>query len=177
VCWWSAGVTSAVAAALALTTIDADEKVVAYCASVENDEHPDNARFLADCEGWYEIGIERLYAADYSSVEDVWEKRQYVAGIAGAPCTTFLKKKVRNAFQRRDDVHVFGFDAGEPHRADRFIENNPDIDVRFPLIERGLTHADCSAILAEQKIELPAMYALGYRNNNCIGCVKGGAGY
>ena len=26
-------------------------------------------------------------------------------------------------------------------------------------------------------IELPAMYKLGYQNNNCIGCVKGESGY
>jgi hypothetical protein len=26
-------------------------------------------------------------------------------------------------------------------------------------------------------IEVPAMYKLGFNNNNCIGCVKGGAGY
>jgi hypothetical protein len=26
-------------------------------------------------------------------------------------------------------------------------------------------------------IDLPAMYKLGYKNNNCIGCVKGQAGY
>ena len=26
-------------------------------------------------------------------------------------------------------------------------------------------------------IELPMMYRLGYKNNNCIGCVKGGIGY
>lgn len=26
-------------------------------------------------------------------------------------------------------------------------------------------------------IEPPAMYRLGYKNNNCIGCVKGRAGY
>ena len=26
-------------------------------------------------------------------------------------------------------------------------------------------------------IEIPEMYKLGYRNNNCIGCVKGGMGY
>lgn len=26
-------------------------------------------------------------------------------------------------------------------------------------------------------IKLPAMYDLGYTHNNCIGCVKGGAGY
>jgi hypothetical protein len=177
VCWWSAGVTSAVATALALRTVDADEKIVAYCASVERDEHPDNMRFLADCARWYGLPIQRLYADGYSGVEDVWEQRQYVAGIAGAPCTTFLKKKVRNKFQLRDDIQVFGFDAGEPHRADRFLANNNGIDARFPLIERGLSHADCLALLAEQKIELPAMYVLGYRNNNCIGCVKGGAGY
>lgn len=177
VCWWSAGVTSAVAAALALRTMDADEKVIAYCASVERDEHPDNARFLADCERWYQQPILRLYADGYSGVEDVWEQRQYVAGIAGAPCTTFLKKKVRNKFQRIGDAQVFGFDAGEPHRAARFQKNNPDIDARFPLIERGLTHADCIACLAEGGIELPTMYKMGYLNNNCIGCVKGGSGY
>lgn len=32
-------------------------------------------------------------------------------------------------------------------------------------------------ILKESNIELPMMYKLGYPNNNCIGCVKGGAGY
>jgi hypothetical protein len=26
-------------------------------------------------------------------------------------------------------------------------------------------------------IALPEMYLFGYNNNNCIGCVKGGAGY
>jgi hypothetical protein len=26
-------------------------------------------------------------------------------------------------------------------------------------------------------IALPAMYLMGYRNNNCIGCPKGGLGY
>lgn len=177
VCWWSAGVTSAVAAALALRTIDADEKVIAYCASVAGDEHPDNARLLVDCERWYGQPIERLHARGYRGVEDVWEQRQYVAGIAGAPCTTYLKKKVRNSFQREDDIQVFGFDAGEPHRSQRFLTNNPGINAVFPLIERGLSHADCLAILAEQQIAIPAMYALGYRNNNCLGCVKGGAGY
>lgn len=82
VAWWSAGVTSAVAAALALRTMDADEKVIAYCASVEADEHPDNARFLADCERWYGQPIMRLYANGYKGVEDVWEQRQYVPYFA-----------------------------------------------------------------------------------------------
>ena len=32
-------------------------------------------------------------------------------------------------------------------------------------------------ILQTNGIELPEMYKLGYKNNNCIGCVKAGAGY
>lgn len=36
---------------------------------------------------------------------------------------------------------------------------------------------ECLAIIERAGIELPAMYKLGYHNNNCIGCVKGGLGY
>lgn len=32
-------------------------------------------------------------------------------------------------------------------------------------------------MIAEAGIEQAAMYKLGYKNNNCIGCVKGGMGY
>ena len=32
-------------------------------------------------------------------------------------------------------------------------------------------------MVAKAGIELPALYKLGYVNNNCIGCVKGQAGY
>ena len=32
-------------------------------------------------------------------------------------------------------------------------------------------------LLARSGIELPQMYKMGYHNNNCIGCIKGGMGY
>ena len=32
-------------------------------------------------------------------------------------------------------------------------------------------------MLQNAGIDLPEMYKLGYLNNNCIGCVKGGMGY
>ena len=35
----------------------------------------------------------------------------------------------------------------------------------------------CAGLILNQGIELPEMYKLGYPNNNCIGCVKGGKGY
>ena len=34
-----------------------------------------------------------------------------------------------------------------------------------------------ASLLRNANIELPEMYRLGYHNNNCIGCVKGGMGY
>ena len=36
---------------------------------------------------------------------------------------------------------------------------------------------DCLGILKKAGIAIPIMYKLGYNNNNCIGCVKGGIGY
>ena len=45
------------------------------------------------------------------------------------------------------------------------------------MIDKGLSKEDCLAMLENANIDLPAMYRLGYHNNNCIGCVKGGMGY
>jgi hypothetical protein len=84
---------------------------------------------------------------------------------------------MRVFFEEEDDLQVFGFTAEESHRADRLRERNAYLQASFPLIERGLTKADCLAMIERAGIEIPAMYRLGYRNNNCIGCVKGGAGY
>ena len=38
-------------------------------------------------------------------------------------------------------------------------------------------HSESLAWLKEKGLELPMMYKLGYQNNNCVGCVKGGMGY
>jgi hypothetical protein len=165
-----------VASAVALRRYEADERVVAYC-DTSSTEHPDNGRFLTDCERWYGQPILKLKSQAYRDTWDVYERTGWLVGVNGARCTTELKKLVRRAFERPDDVQVFGFTADEQKRADRFRANNPEIDARFPLIEAGLGHADCLALLKEKAIEIPAMYRMGYRNNNCLGCVKGGAGY
>ena len=47
----------------------------------------------------------------------------------------------------------------------------------FPLIENNLDKAACLDLIERAGIELPQMYKMGYHNNNCIGCVKGGMGY
>lgn len=73
--------------------------------------------------------------------------------------------------------YVWGMDMNEQHRADRLVEGMPQFEHEFPLIDRQLTKAEAHGILAALGIKRPAMYDMGYSNNNCIGCVRGGIGY
>ena len=74
---------------------------------------------------------------------------------------------------------MFGFDCSprEYKRAERFHKEYPYTKPLFPLIGCNLTKEDCFNIMERNGIEIPKMYRLGYGNNNCIGCVKGGMGY
>ena len=174
VVWFSAGAASAIAAKIVLAE-NPTNVVLAYTDT--GSEHLDNRRFIRDCEDWFGAPVVRLRSAKYVDTWQVWTERRYLVGPSGALCTAELKKKPRFAFERPDDTQVFGYTAEEQRRADRFREQNPDVTLRTPLIERGLTKGDCLALIDRAGIELPAMYRLGYRNNNCIGCVKGGRGY
>ena len=68
-------------------------------------------------------------------------------------------------------------DLNEKSRADRLKETMDMFNHSFPLIEKGLTKADAHGICKGLGIKRPTMYDLGYNNNNCIGCIKGGMGY
>jgi DNA adenine methylase Dam len=175
ICWFSAGVTSAVAAKLAIEKFSGHEVVVAYCDT--GSEHPDNERFLSDCEKWLGTKIEKIKSEKYKDIWDVYEKTKWLVGPAGARCTTELKKVPRNHFQRPDDIHVFGFDAKETGRIKKFRRNNPEITLDTPLADHDITKDDCLKVLVSEGIEIPVMYQLGFRNNNCIPCPKGGMGY
>ena len=96
--WFSCGAASAVATKL--TSPD----VIAYCET--GSEHPDNRRFLIDCEKWFGKEVTILQNPDFRDTWDVWEKRKYISGINGAPCTGALKIAPRLAFQRPDDPNA-----------------------------------------------------------------------
>src|SRR4051812_38297213 len=108
VVWVSAGAASAVAAKLVLAQGPA---TLAY--TDPGSEHPDNLRFLADLEEWFGQDIIRLRSAEYRDVDDVIERRRYLNGHHGAPCTLELKRKLRFAFQQPTDRQVFGYTAEE----------------------------------------------------------------
>jgi hypothetical protein len=169
VSWFSCGVASAVATKLMLAETELE---IAYCET--GSEHIDNWGFLTECEAWFGQKIEHLRSDTYTDTWDVFERRKYLAGISGAPCTVELKLMPRLAWQRPDDIHVFGYtaDAKDVVRADRLRDNYPEMTIRTPLIEKSLTKAACLALVQGAGIELPSMYAMGFHTNNCIPCVK-----
>jgi len=173
VVWFSCGIASASACKIELDS--GNPITIAYCDT--GSEHVDNSRFLKDCEQLFGQKIISIKSGKYTDTWDVYNKTKYLVGIRGARCTTELKKKVRQKFQRHDDIHVFGYTADETSRANNMVRNNPELLIKTPLIELGMTKKNCFDYFSQFGIKKPAMYRLGFNNNNCIGCPKGGMGY
>jgi hypothetical protein len=176
VAWFSAGVSSAVATKLLIDEVDR----IIY-THIE-DQHPDTLRFVHDCEHWFGKHIEVLQSP-YMSVENACRMsggRGYVNGPGGAACTKFLKRRVRKEWEKTQTEplrYVWGMDYGEIARCERLHETMPDQEHVFPLVDRKMSKEEAHKILSASGIKRPEMYELGYSNNNCIGCVKGGMGY
>jgi len=177
--WFSCGITSAVACKLAINEFGKDNVRLFY---IEIDSvHEDNERFIKDCEEWYGLKIEKRRSKKFRDQFEVIEKIRYVNGVHGASCTLKLKKQVRFDIEKEVDFdgQIFGFEFSrkEINRAIRFAQQYPESIPFYPLIDNKLTKQQCADILLRNGIRLPQMYELGYHNNNCIGCVKGGKGY
>ena len=174
---FSCGATSAIAGAIALKSNPDAEIIYADTGA----EHPDNWRFLADCERvLFKKKVTVLKHPKYRDLYDLFEKKEFLSSVRGAPCTTILKKEtIRDYLGMRllEEAHVYGFDVGEMGRIDTYRKNNPEVKMVLPLIDHGLSKANCLALLQRFDIEIPEMYKLGYSHSNCIGCVKGGQGY
>lgn len=175
VSWFSAGVSSAVATKLAIEQIDH----IIY-THIE-DQHPDTLRFVKDCEQWFGKPIE-IISSPYKTVENVCKSISYVNGPSGAPCTRILKRRVRQEWEREHQffcwmTYIWGIDPDEADRCEGLREAMPQQEHIFPLIEQNITKEKAHQILSASGIKRPEMYDLGYHNNNCIGCVKGGMGY
>lgn len=148
------------------------------------DQHPDSMRFIKDIETAIGKEVQILRSRQYRTVEEC------VLAFGGfknahngfAPCTNWLKKRVRKEWeyyhQDCELTYVWGFDGKETARAERTVEANPQAEHEFPIIEKGLSKQEVHGLF-ELKVDFPrpVMYEMGYPNNNCIGCVKGGMGY
>jgi 3'-phosphoadenosine 5'-phosphosulfate sulfotransferase (PAPS reductase)/FAD synthetase len=167
--WFSAGVSSAVA-----TKMAHPDRIIYI--DIE-DQHPDTYRFIADCEAWFEQKIEWL-KSPLRSVENCCLSCAFIRGPHDAACSNRLKKRVRKEWEQDNSgrhTYVWGFDAHEQKRADGVVKAMPGYDHLFPIIQ--WTKSVVHGLLKHSGIKRPAMYDMGYGNNNCIGCVRGGMGY
>jgi 3'-phosphoadenosine 5'-phosphosulfate sulfotransferase (PAPS reductase)/FAD synthetase len=142
-----------------------------YCDTLAY-EHPDNLRFLREIEEWIDRPIEIISSKKYTDIFDVFDKTGWLVGPGGARCTTELKKVPRQEYSRPDDTHCFGLTSDEGKRIDLFEKNNPELSMDWILRDSNMTKHSCYKLLKDNGIELPAMYKLGFRNNNCRCCVK-----
>ncbi len=176
VAWFSAGVSSAVATKMSIDQVDR----VIYTHI--DDHHADTERFVNDCEEWFDKPVERLQS-ELKTVEAACLQygKGYINGPSGANCTRTLKKRVRIDWEKKHKStplrYVWGFDIGEAERCIRAESAMPEQLHRFPLVSNKVTKKAAHKILKASGIKRPAMYDLGYNNNNCVGCVKGGMGY
>lgn len=148
------------------------------------DQHTDSIRFIKDCEKAIGKEIEIVKSSEYSCVADCIRTAGFIGNYRTgiAVCTNWLKKRVRKEWegQHKDYAltYVWGFDLAEKARAERTVEGNPQASHEFPLIDKELSKEDVHGLF-ERTFDFarPKMYEMGYPNNNCIGCVKGGMGY
>lgn len=173
--WFSCGAASAVAAKRTIEKYP--QCVVRVINNPVAEEHPDNRRFLTDVEKWLGLQIEIAVNPKWpdASAKTVWEKRKYMSGITGAPCTQELKKEARKYWEMKNhhDYLVLGFtaDPKDAARSRNFARAERSNFIPI-LVEEGITKNDCFRIIQDAGLELPEIYKLGYPNANCIGCVK-----
>lgn len=171
--WFSCGAASAAAAKLTIERYGADRVHVLNNPVIQED--PDNLRFLDDVEEWLGVTVERVTHSKYPTGDavQVWEDREFMSGIHGAPCTMLLKKEARQQWEDRNPVawHVLGFTSDEKARHDKFVKTERE-NVLPVLIDAGMTKQDCFDFVSAAGLALPRVYAEGYPNANCIGCVK-----
>lgn len=183
ICWWSGGITSAVACKIAIDLYGLENCRIIMIDT--KNEHEDTYRFKDDCSKWYgkEIEVITEIGKDYETIQDVWLKHKSLNVATGAICSTKLKRIVREKWQKNAefDYQVFGFefDKKEFNRAKSLTINHSKAKSIYPLLLMGYDKDDCLRIVKEANIEVPIMYKMGFRNNNCFGtgCVQGGIGY
>lgn len=155
--WFSCGAASAVAAKKTIE-LYGDRATIRIINNPIVEEDEDNRRFLKDVEDWLGIKIELAVSTKYPSQScvDVWDKRKFMAGSKGAPCTTELKKKARQQWEQANPHNwlVLGFTFEEQKRAQRFMQTERD-NLLPVLIDQKITKADCFKIINNAGIELP----------------------
>jgi hypothetical protein len=177
--WFSTGVDSFVACYLANKEKPLDLIIYTHV----NDQDIDSLRFLHDCEQALNKKILLLQDTRYNaSVDYVCRSYGLIRLPSGfAVCTRELKRRVREEFEKTIDLdnttYVWGFNCTEKDRITANRGYSLAKENEYPLLDKLIDKKSSHAICAKLGIKRPRMYDMGYQNNNCKGCIKGGMGY
>lgn len=183
ICWFSGGVTSAIACYLSIILYGKENCRVIFIDT--GNEDYDTYRFKNDCEKWFGIPIETITGLTkdkFTTIQSVWRHYKSLNSAHGAICSSTLKRDVRLKWQKENPIYkhqVFGYDIDEPKRAKSMTRNYEEAKAIYPLLYHGITKPTCIDLLKENNIDIPRAYKLGFNNNNCqlTMCIQGGIGY
>jgi 3'-phosphoadenosine 5'-phosphosulfate sulfotransferase (PAPS reductase)/FAD synthetase len=138
-------------------------------------EHEDLYRFLDDLEDFlcYPITID----SDGRDPEQLFYDEKILGSNMVPVCSRKLKGEMLQKYVERGDIVYFGIDETEFHRAGRInmIYTGFGVWSKFPLIEQKITKEQVKEKINEIGIEIPVMYKMGFKHNNCSGgCVRQG---
>lgn len=178
---YSGGVTSAWCLDWAMRSFPREEVVALFHDTKREDA--DTYRYLREMAAT--LGVAITERSDGRSVEEVEDDEHALANNRMAFCSRILKAEPRDRYFAElravgvtRIVSVVGFSAHEWQRVQRaFIRGVADgYEVRFPLVEEGVTKQQCADWSIALGVPLPAMYAWS-DHANCVGCRRGGKGY
>jgi len=145
-------------------------------------EHPDLYRFLDDLQCFLDHEI--VFDSDGRTPEQLFYDSHALANDRMPFCSRILKAERLQKFYKDGDTLVFGIGMDEPKRAYRLVQvyqkiaakkNKWPARVTFPLIEEHITNDCINEFIAWTGIEIPLLYRLGFKHNNCSGgCVRAG---
>ena len=156
ICWFSGGVTSAVACKLAIGLFGKDN-----CRSIFMDtgnEDYDTYRFKNDCEKWFGIPIETITGLSddkFPTIQSVWRHYKSLNVANGAICSSTLKRDVRLKWQKENDYsyQVFGFDI------DEWSQVNANENATLNKVEDAFTVAEGSFETVEENKKFDLLLA------------------
>lgn len=144
-------------------------------------EDEDLYRFLGDATKKLDIPLTSL--SDGRTIWEVFKDVKYLGNTRIDPCSRILKRELSKAFIKQFDpkecVVYLGFDWTEINRFEKAKKAWLPYVIKSPMCDAPyIDKEEMKSMLAEDGIELPRLYKMGFAHNNCGGgCVKAGLGH
>lgn len=159
--------------------IDKNDIILLFTDTLVEDE--DLYRFLD--ESTKKLGI---FLTNYSLGKDIWQVFKDVKYLGNSrldPCSRVLKREMSRKFIKQfkpDEIIIYlGFDWTEMNRFEKAQKAWLPYRIESPLCNAPyIDKEDMKKMIADDGIELPRLYRMGFAHNNCGGgCVKAGIGH